>query len=83
MDVKTTFLNRIIEEELYIEKPQLFEVHGRDSLVCKLNKSLYILKKDLGAWYYRINKYSQSMGFTKSEVDPTCTSYFLGQIHSS
>ena len=30
MDVKTTFLNGIIEEEVYIEKPQGFEVGGKD-----------------------------------------------------
>jgi hypothetical protein len=36
MDVKTTFLNEIIEEEVYIEKPQGFEVHERESHVCRL-----------------------------------------------
>jgi hypothetical protein len=46
MDVKTTFLNGIIEEEVYIEKPQVFEVHGRESHVCRLNKSLYELKQE-------------------------------------
>jgi hypothetical protein len=29
MDVKTTFLNGFIEEEVYIEKPQGFEVSDR------------------------------------------------------
>jgi hypothetical protein len=43
MDVKTSFLNRIIEEEVYIEKPPGFEVHGRESHVCRLDKSLYRL----------------------------------------
>jgi hypothetical protein len=33
MDVKTTFLNGIIEEEVYIEQPQGFEVNGKDSHV--------------------------------------------------
>jgi hypothetical protein len=41
MDVKTTFLNGVIEEEVYIEQPQGFEVHGRDSHVCRLRKALY------------------------------------------
>jgi hypothetical protein len=44
MDVKTSFLNGIIEEEVYIEKPQIFEVHGRVSHVCRLKKALYRLK---------------------------------------
>jgi hypothetical protein len=45
MDVKTTFLNRIIEEEVYIEKPQGFEVHGGEFHVCRLKKSVYKLKQ--------------------------------------
>jgi hypothetical protein len=31
MDVKTLFLNGLIEEEVYIEQPQEFEVFGRES----------------------------------------------------
>ena len=27
MDVKTTFLNGVVEEELYVEKPLGFEMH--------------------------------------------------------
>jgi hypothetical protein len=75
MDVKTTFLNGIIEEEVYIEKPQGFEVHGRESHVCRLKKSLYRLKQAPRAWYSRIDGYLQSMGFTKSEADPNL--YFI------
>jgi hypothetical protein len=45
MYVKIVFLNEIIEEELYIEKPRGFEVHGRESHVFRLKKSLYRLKK--------------------------------------
>jgi hypothetical protein len=39
MDVKTTFLNGVIEKEVYIEKPQGFEVEERKSHVCKLKKA--------------------------------------------
>jgi hypothetical protein len=83
MDVKTTFLNGIIEEEVYIEKPQGFEVHGRESHVCRLKKSLYRLKQAPRAWYSRIDGYLQSMGFTKSEVDPNLYFILVGVIHSS
>ena len=50
MDVKTAFLNGIIQEEVYVEQPQGFEIHGRESHVCKLMKGLYGLKQalDLG-----------------------------------
>ena len=38
MDVKTTFLNGVIEEKVYIEQPQGFEVEDIATHVCKLNK---------------------------------------------
>jgi len=50
MDVKTTFLNVIIQEEVYVEQPQGFEIHGRESHVCRLKKSLYGLKQAPRAW---------------------------------
>jgi hypothetical protein len=68
MDVKTAFLNGLIEEEVFIEQPQGFEVHGRDSHVCRLKKALYGLKKAPRAWYSRIDTYLQQMGFEKSEA---------------
>jgi hypothetical protein len=75
MDVKKVFINEIIEEEVYIEQPQDFEVHGRDSHVCRLKKALYGLKQAPRAWYSKIDGYLQSMGFTKREADPNL--YFI------
>jgi hypothetical protein len=68
MDMKTTFLNGFIEEEVYIEKPQGFEVENRKSHVCKLKKALYGLKQALRAWYGRIDSFMTSLGFTKSKT---------------
>jgi hypothetical protein len=70
MDVKTTFLNGSIEAEVYIEKPQGFEVHSREIHVCRLNKALYGLKQAPRAWYSRIENYSIRLGFSKSHADP-------------
>jgi len=39
MDVKTTFLNGVIEEEVYIEKPEGFKTHEKRTHVCRLKKS--------------------------------------------
>ena len=36
MDMKKTFLNGVIEEEVYIEHLKRFETFDRESHVCKL-----------------------------------------------
>jgi hypothetical protein len=70
MDVKTAFLNGVIEEEVYIEKPQGFEVHPRETHVCRLKKALYGLKQAPRAWYARIDSYLTRLVFSKSYADP-------------
>jgi hypothetical protein len=44
MDVNIAFLNGVIEEEVYIEQPQGFEVEDGKSHACRLKKALYGLK---------------------------------------
>ena len=70
MDVKTVFLNGVIEEVLYIDQPQGFEVEDGQTHVCKLKKALYGLKQAPRAWYGRIDSFLMSMDFTKSKADP-------------
>ena len=45
MDVKTNFLNGVVEEEVYVEHPLGFKTHDRKSNVCRLKKVFYGLKK--------------------------------------
>jgi hypothetical protein len=45
MDVKTSFLNRELKEEIYMTQPDGFVVKGQEEKVCKLMTSLYGLKQ--------------------------------------
>ena len=38
MDVKTTYLHRDLEEDIYMKQPKGFTVKGKKELVCKLKK---------------------------------------------
>ena len=66
MDVNTAFLNGVVEEEVYVEKPLGFETHDRESHVCRLKKALYGLKQAPKTWYGRIDSFLSNLGFTKS-----------------
>jgi len=57
MDVKFSFLNGNLEEEVFIEQPKGFQVTENQDYVCKLKKSLYGLKQASWAWYSRLDKY--------------------------
>ena len=81
MDVKTIFLNGVIEEEVYIEQPQGFEVKDRVTHSCKLKKDLYGLKQAPRAWYGRIDSFLTRLGFTKSKVDPNLYMNIMDDEH--
>ena len=59
MDVKSTFLNGELEEEVYIEQPQGFELSSHGYVVCRLKKAFYGLTQAPRAWYARLDKYLQ------------------------
>jgi hypothetical protein len=45
MDMKLTFLNEELEEEVYIEKPEGFQWSDNEDYVCRLKKTLYGINK--------------------------------------
>ena len=69
MDVKSAFLNGIIEEEVYIDKPEIFEIFSSNSHVCRLKRALYGLKQTPRDLYTWIDSYFTGLGFTKSEAN--------------
>jgi hypothetical protein len=69
MDVKSAFLNGNIEEEVYIEQPEGFQLSEDRDYVCKLKKSLYGLKQAPRAWYSRLDKHLQQQGFKRGTAD--------------
>ena len=44
MDVKMTFLNRNLEENVYMAQPKGFVMEGKERIWCRLKKSIYGLK---------------------------------------
>jgi hypothetical protein len=69
MDVKSSFLNGELEEEVYIEQPEGFQLSKNADYVCKLKKALYGLKQAPRAWYSRLDKYMQEAGFKKGSAE--------------
>jgi len=57
MDVKSAFLNGMLQEEVYVEQPKGFVDPHRPDDVYKLKKALYGLQQPPRAWYDRLITY--------------------------
>ena len=77
MDVKTTFLNRELDEEIYMDQPDGFVVKGEECKVCKLLKSLYGLKQAPKQWHEMFDTTLTSSGFAIKEAN-RCVYYRHG-----
>nr|GFC81344.1 copia protein [Tanacetum cinerariifolium] len=71
MDVKTTFLNGKLREEVYVSQPDGFVDSDNPDHVYKLKKALYGLKQAPHAWYDMLSSFLLSQDFSKGSVDPT------------
>jgi hypothetical protein len=54
MNVKSAFLNGVIQEEVYVRQLLGFESPKYSDRLCKLSKALYGLKQAPRAWYARL-----------------------------
>ncbi|GJW34626.1 retrovirus-related pol polyprotein from transposon TNT 1-94 [Tanacetum coccineum] len=71
IDVKTTFLNIILREDVYVSQPDGFVDPENPNHVYKQNKALYGLKQAPRAWYDLLSSFLLSQKFSKGTVDPT------------
>ena len=69
MDVKSTFLNGKLEEEVYIEQPECFLLSENRNYVCKLKKALYGLKQAPRSWFSRLDNYLKLHGYKRGTID--------------
>ena len=69
LDVKTAFLNGMLEEEIFMEQPEGFVAPGKEHLVCKLERSLYGLKQAPRAWYERLHAHLVKQQFERCAAD--------------
>jgi hypothetical protein len=71
MDVKSSFLNKPIKEEVYVEQPPGFEDDRHPDHVYKLSKVLYGLKQAPRAWYECLRDFLISNALKVAKADPT------------
>jgi hypothetical protein len=76
VDVKSVFLNGVIQEEMFVKEPQDFENPKYPNRVYKLSKALYGLKQASWAWYGSLKTFLLEHGYVMGSVDK-CNTHFL------
>ena len=71
MDVKSAFLNGVINEEVYVAQPPGFVDFEKPNHIFKLKKALYGLKQAPKAWYDRLKTFLVDHKYTMGLVDNT------------
>ena len=69
IDVKTVFLNRDLEENVYMAQPKGFAVEGKERMGCRLKKSIYGLKQASRKWYLKFNSTIRKFEFQENIED--------------
>ena len=70
MDVKTTFLNGNLLEDVYMTQPEGFDDPKYPNRVCKLQRSIYGLKQASRSWNLRFDEAVKEFVFMKNEDEP-------------
>ncbi len=71
MDVKTAFLNRDLDQDVFMEQSEGCIDPDKPDFVCKLQKALYGLMQAPRQWYAKLNSFlTESLHFQSSPYDP-------------
>ncbi|KAK8694636.1 hypothetical protein V6N13_072183 [Hibiscus sabdariffa] len=82
MDVKTTFLNGKLEEDVYMTQPEGFVTPENAGKVCKLQRIIYGLKQASRSWNLCFSDAIKEFGFIRNEDEPCVYKKFSGSIVS-
>jgi hypothetical protein len=78
MDMKSDFLNCVIQEEVFIRQPPGFENPKFSNRVYKLSKAMYMLKQVPRVWYARFKTLLLKHGYVMGSVDKTLFTFNHG-----
>lgn len=69
MDVKSVFLNGLLEEEIYMEQPEGFVDSDHPDKVCLLKKAIYGLKQASRVWNKQFHRVLLELDFKHTRSD--------------
>ena len=72
MDVKSAFLNGVLDNEVYVEQPPGFTVPDKEDWVYRLQKALYGLKQAGRQWYITLDQFLVKLGLRRTHSDANC-----------
>jgi len=69
MDVKSAFLNGMLDEEIYMEQPIGFITPGTETKVCHLKRAIYGLKQASRTWNLQFHGFLTGIGYMRTHAD--------------
>jgi len=79
LDVKSTFLNGQLEEEVYVTQLDGFVKEGKEQKVYKLSKALYGLRQAPRAWNVMLDRSLKKLEFSKCANEPAVYTRGVGK----
>ena len=70
MGVNLAFLNGNFTEDVYMVQPEGFADPNDSSKLCKLQRSIYVLKQVARSWNIRFDEVVKGFGFHQNEEEP-------------